>query len=193
MRARVARCELADVAQFEAEDPVEAKGIERLHLVLFDGFTVDVEFGTLEFRDHFIATLAVAEQEKELMDKQLVIGVLIIRIHHTLLILEFLLHDLDVLLKVLALPALALEHGPVLLDPGADQLIAHRLVDESEGALDYAFFQGDVGLFEFLLYQGECVNACSNVLDRQEIAPVQHDRSGNQFDITHSLSMVEVL
>ena len=175
MRAR----ELPNVFELEAEDAVEADGVEGLHLVLLDGLAIDRELRLLQLRYHVISPLAVAQQEQEFMDEELVVGVFVVGVAHLLLVLEVFLHAPDVPLEVLSLLLLALQHRPVLLYPGADQLIRYRLVYQAERPLNDRLLQGDVGFFELLLDKGESVDARTDVLQREEVAPVEHQRCGH--------------
>lgn len=120
--------------------------------------------------DHLVPWLSVAKQEKELVNKQLISGVLVIWICHFLLNLEVFLDLPNILLKVLSLFLLALQEGPVLLDPLPDQHVTRRLVNQSEGPQNYIIFQRNVRFLPLFLDQRECIDACTDLLDTIRIS-----------------------
>ena len=66
------------------------------------------------------------------MNKQPVIGVLIIRICHLLFLFQVFLDLAHVLFEVFPLLLLALEERPILLDPLAYEHITRSLINKSE-------------------------------------------------------------
>jgi hypothetical protein len=120
---------ISNIVELDLEKVIKPLCIQGLHVILLDAPALGYELRMRQLGYHFEALPSVCQKEQELVNKELVVRVFIIRVRHALLLFEILLHSSDVLLEVLPLFLLALKHAPILLNPRLYELLARGLVD----------------------------------------------------------------